>query len=139
MPSVSVDEKVRDRFFESLQKPENRQQEIWVRSGLYYLNHPLRAEYSVKYLPKTLEMLEEIQKTGDIFFPKNWLAYSIGRYNTAKAAKIVTQFLDEHPDYNKNLKAKILQLSDYLYRAEKMNEKMEQYSKEAPESNNGNE
>ncbi|NJO89119.1 MAG: hypothetical protein HC831_09280 [Chloroflexia bacterium] len=40
MPSVSTDEKVRDKFFESLQKPENRQQEIWVRSGLYYLNHP---------------------------------------------------------------------------------------------------
>jgi len=139
MPSVSTDEKVRDTFFESLQKPENRQQEIWVRSGLYYLNHPLRAEYSVKYLPKTLEMLEEIQQTGDIFFPKNWLAYSIGRYNTAEAAKIVTQFLNEHPDYNENLKAKILQLSDYLFRAEKMNEKMEQYGKEAPKFNNGNE
>ena len=139
MPSVSTDEKVRDAFFESLWKAENRQHEIWVRSGLYYLNHPLRADYSVKYLPKTLEMLEEIQQTGDIFFPKNWLAYSIGRYNTTEAAKVVTQFLDEHPDYNENLKAKILQLSDYLFRAEKMNEKLEQYGKEAPANSNGNE
>ncbi len=139
MPSVSTDEKVRDEFFNSLQKKENRKQEIWVRSGLYYLNHPLRAEYSVKYLPKTLEMLEEIQKTGDVFFPKNWLAYSIGRYNTTEAAKIVTQFLDENPDYNENLKAKILQLSDYLFRAEKMNEKAEQYGNEAPGYNNGKE
>jgi aminopeptidase N len=70
MPSVSTDEKVRDKFFESLQKPENRKQEIWVRSGLYYLNHPLRAKYSVKYLPKTLEMLEEIQKNRGYLFPE---------------------------------------------------------------------
>ncbi len=139
MPAVSADEKVRDKFFESLQKPENRQQEIWVRSGLYYLNHPLRAEYSVKYLPKTLGMLEEIQKTGDIFFPKNWLAYSVGRYNTAEAVKIVTQFLDENPDYNKNLKDKILQLSDYLFRAEKINENEEQYGNKAPGFKSGNE
>ncbi len=38
IPSVSMDEKVRDKFFESLRKPENRQQEIWVRTSLYYLN-----------------------------------------------------------------------------------------------------
>ncbi len=139
MPAVSSDQKVRDKFFESLQKPENRQQEIWVRSGLYYLNHPLRAEYSVKYLPKTLAMLEEIQKTGDIFFPKNWLAYSVGRYNTAEAAKIVTQFLDENPNYNKNLRDKILQLSDYLFRAEKINENEEHYGNDAPGYKSGNE
>ena len=90
-------------------------------------------------MPETLEMLEEIQKTGDIFFPKNWLAYSIGRHNSKEAAGIVTQFLDERPNYNENLRAKILQLSDYLFRAEKMNEQEEQYGNEAPGFNNGNE
>lgn len=132
MPSVSTNPKIRDEFFESLKKPENRQQEIWVRTGLYYLNHPLRADYSIKYLQSALEMLEEIQKTGDIFFPKNWLAYTIGRYNTTEAADIVTKFLEDHPDYNKNLKAKILQLSDILYRAEKIVDKREHQGGKIP-------
>lgn len=120
MPAASSDEKKRNDFFTQLQNPENRKHEIWVRSGLYYLHHPLRAKYSVKYLHKTLDMLEEIQRTGDIFFPKNWLAYSIGRYNSKEAADIVNKFLTEHPNYNENLKSKILQLSDYLFRVEKM-------------------
>ncbi|OQY04544.1 MAG: hypothetical protein B6I20_02885 [Bacteroidetes bacterium 4572_117] len=120
LPAVSVDEKTRDKFFESLKKYENRRHEIWVRTALYYLNHPLRAEKSIKYLKPSLEMLGEIQETGDIFFPKNWLVYTVGRYNNAEAAKIVTEFLEKNPDYNKNLKAKILQFSDMLYRAEKI-------------------
>jgi len=132
MPAVSTDEKVRDAFFESLKKPENRQQEIWVRTGLYYLNHPLRAKYSIKYLKSALEMLEEIQKTGDIFFPKNWLAYTVGRHNSNEAVKIVTDFLAQNPDYNKSLKLKILQLSDVLFRAEKIIDKRESSDSQVP-------
>lgn len=133
MPSVSIDESKRDKFFESLMNPENRQHEIWVRTGLYYLNHPLRAKYSVKYLQKSLEMLEEIQQTGDIFFPKNWLAYSVGRYNSAEAAQIVSKFLNENPNYNQNLRSKILQLSDLLFRAERIIDKRYQYGKNPPD------
>lgn len=120
LPAVSVDEEIRDKFFESLKQYKNRQHEIWVRTALYYLNHPLRAEQSIKYLKPSLEMLSEIQQTGDIFFPKNWLVNTIGRYNSTEAAGIVTEFLEENPGYNENLKAKILQFSDLLYRAEEI-------------------
>lgn len=120
LPAVSVDESTRDKFFESLKNYKNRQHEIWVRTALYYLNHPLREKTSIKYLKPSLEMLGEIQKTGDIFFPKNWLVYTVGRYNSADAMKIVDDFINENPDYNKNLKAKILQFSDMLFRAQKI-------------------
>ncbi len=120
LPAVSVNEKTRDQFFDSLKNAENREHEIWVRTALYYLNHPLRANKSIKYLKPSLEMLGEIQRTGDIFFPKNWLVYTVGRYNSAEAADIVKEFLDENPDYNENLRAKILQFSDMLFRAEEI-------------------
>ncbi len=123
LPAVLPNEKSRDKFFKSLEKQANRQHEIWVRTALYYLNHPLWADKSVKYLRPSLEMLTEIQRTGDIFFPKNWLVYTVGRYSSPEAAKVVRTFLKEHPDYNKNLKAKILQFSDLLFRAEKIKEK----------------
>jgi aminopeptidase N len=123
LPSVMPEVEIRDAFFKSLEEYKNREHEIWVRTALYYLNHPLRADESVKYLRPSLEMLTEIQRTGDIFFPKNWLVYTVGRYSSPEAAKIVSTFLKEHPDYNKNLIAKILQFSDLLFMAEIIKEK----------------
>jgi len=80
----------------------------------------LRATTSRKYLQQSLELLQEIQLTGDIFFPAAWLQSTFGSYQTADAAEIVRDFLDKHPDYNPKLKAKILQAADPLFRAEKL-------------------
>ncbi|HEY4335618.1 MAG TPA: M1 family aminopeptidase, partial [Puia sp.] len=116
-PALSADVAVRDRFFASLQDATARRKEAWVLSALGYLHHPLRAAASEKYLPATLDWLEDIQRTGDVFFPQSWLQTSLGYYQTASAAAVVRQFLTAHPDYNPKLKAKILQAADNLFRA----------------------
>ena len=64
-----------------------------------------------------LELLEEIQRTGDIFFPSGWLDATLGGHNSPSAAAIVRRFLDERPNYPPRLKAKILQSADDLFRA----------------------
>ena len=74
MKAASSDKKIRDEFFNSpMQKKQNRSNESAVGAALGYLHHPLRQQVSVNYLPETLDLLQEIQKTGDIFFPDNWL------------------------------------------------------------------
>lgn len=118
--ALSADTAVRDRFFASLQDPVARRKEAWVLAALSYLHHPLRTAYSEKYLAASLDWLQDIQHTGDVFFPQSWLAASFGYYQTATAAKIVTDFLERHPDYNPKLKAKILQATDNLIRAQKI-------------------
>lgn len=120
MPAVSPELTERDAFFKSLERKENRAKESNVGVALYYLHHPLRQATSVKYLPKSLEMLTEIQTTGDIFFPQNWLQSTFSNYQSTEAVQVVTDFLKAHPDYNPKLKAKILQAVDYLYRAERL-------------------
>ncbi|RIJ42354.1 M1 family metallopeptidase [Pontibacter oryzae] len=120
MPALSADVAVRDKFFASLADAENREKESWVASALGYLHHPLRAKTSEKYLPQSLALLEEIQRTGDIFFPFNWLRATLGSYQTTSAARVVREFVAQHPDYNPKLKAKILQAADDLFRAEKL-------------------
>ena len=70
--AVAPDTLQMDAFFQSLMKAENRRIEPWAASALAYLNHPLRQSYAVKYIRPGLEVLEEVQRTGDIFFPKNW-------------------------------------------------------------------
>jgi aminopeptidase N len=117
MPSVSKDEAVRDRFFQSLKEEKNREKEAWVITALQYLHHPLRAGSSQKYIRPSLDLLEEIQQTGDIFFPQSWLGSTLGSYQSTYAADVVQQFMKEHPFYNPKLKAKILQAADGLFRA----------------------
>lgn len=120
MPAVSADQHQRDAFFNSLKVLSNRSKESNVLAALYYLHHPLRQASGTGYLQQSLDMLEEIQSTGDIFFPQSWLQAIFGTYQTKQAADIVRNFLNAHPDYNPKLKAKILQNSDNLFRAEKL-------------------
>lgn len=119
-PALSVDVVERDAFFDSLKTEKNREQESWVAAALNYLHHPLRAETSQKYLRPSLDLLEEIQKTGDIFFPSAWLSATLGSYQSSEAERIVRSFLQTHPNYNPRLKAKLLQAADNLFRAERI-------------------
>jgi aminopeptidase N len=119
-PALSPDVKVRDAFFAGLSDLKNRAKESNVLTALNYLHHPLRQSTSVKYLAKSLDMLETIQVTGDIFFPQSWLASTFGSYQSPEAARIVSEFLTRHPNYNEKLKAKILQATDNLNRAIKL-------------------
>lgn len=118
LPSLSNDEGIRDGFMESLKEEKNREKESWVQSALANIHHPLRQESAKKYLKQCLELTEEIQLTGDIFFPKAWLSNSIGRYSSAEALDIVTKFLKENPEFSPILIRKLLQAIDDLSRAQ---------------------
>jgi aminopeptidase N len=120
MPALSLNIAERDDFFNSLADRENRAKEAWVTTALSYLHHPLRQNTSANYLPKSLAMVEEIHRTGDIFFPQSWLAAIFGNYQTKQAYQVVNAFLKQHPNYNPKLKNKILQATDNLYRAQKL-------------------
>jgi aminopeptidase N len=119
-PALSADQGVRDAFFESLKDAQNREVESWVLAALRYLHHPLRTNVSEKYLFDSLELLAEIQRTGDIFFPARWTASTLGTYQSETAVKTVREFLRDRPDYNYQLKLKILQSADTLFRADKV-------------------
>jgi aminopeptidase N len=118
MPALSADAAVRERWFTSLRDVGNRRREPWVLEGLGYLHHPLRAEASKKYVQPSLELLWEIQKTGDIFFPKRWLDATLSGHSTNEVADTVRAFLKNlPPNYPERLKNITLQSADELYRA----------------------
>jgi aminopeptidase N len=119
-PALSPDATVRDAFFESLKDEENRQTESWVLGAIGYLHHPLRTNQSAKYILPSLELLQEIQVTGDIFFPKRWLDVTLGNHSSDEAVTTVRNFLDERPNYNEQLRMKILQAADMMFRANKI-------------------
>ena len=121
MPALSADPAEREAWFRSLADVRNRRREPWVLEGLNYLHHPLRARASAGYVAPSLEMLWEIQKTGDIFFPKRWLDATLGGYSSSEVAGTVRQFLAGLPEgYPQRLRNITLQSADELFRAEQV-------------------
>jgi len=117
IPALSKNVTERNAFFESLKKPENREKEAWVLEALSYLHHPMRAESAIPYLRPSLNMLQEIQLTGDIFFPTRWMHTTFAGHHSAEAAGIVRDFLRDNPVYPYYLRNKVLQATDLLDRA----------------------
>ncbi|NLF42647.1 MAG: hypothetical protein GX587_08125, partial [Bacteroidales bacterium] len=111
---------IRNAFFNSLKIPSNRRPEPRVIEALRYFYHPVNHAIGIKYLYPSLEMVPEIQRTGDIFFPKDWCDAILWSFNSEEAAMIVERYLDEHPSLSYSLKNKILQSSDLLLRAGRM-------------------
>jgi aminopeptidase N len=112
--ATDPDPQVRDAFFQSLLEVENRHTEPWVTTAMAYLNHFLYREHALKYIGPALDCLEEIQQTGDIFFPTNWITACLSGHNSPQAATTVQSFLEAHPQYNPLLRNKILQAADHL-------------------------
>ena len=120
MDAVSAVPSDRDEFFAQLADVTNRERETWVLRGLQYLHHPIRAEEAERYLSESLELLEEIQRTGDIFFPERWLGSTLSGHQTASAATIVQDYLATHPELPGRLRLKVLQAADSLFRAQRV-------------------
>ena len=121
MPALSADPAERSAFFASLADAANRQHEPWVLDGLTSLHHPLRAGTSAAYIRRSLEMLPEIQRTGDIFFPKRWMDATLGGHRSPEAAQTVRTFLDALPaSYPERLRRIILSSADALFRSARM-------------------
>jgi len=88
-----------------------------VVSAVGFLHHPLRAERAERYIPPSLELLEEIQRTGDIFFPLRWLSATLGGHQSPEAAEAVVAHLRANPGLPPRLAGKLLQAADPLFRA----------------------
>lgn len=125
LPSLSKDELERNAFMESLKEDKNREKESWVEVGLANIHHPLRQESAQKYIRFSLDLVDEIQQTGDIFFPKDWLDNTIGKYSSKFAFDEVQQFLKENPNFSPVLKRKLFQAADLLYKAQNIKKETE--------------
>ncbi len=123
MPALSSDETVRDAFFESLRDPANREHEPWVLTALKYLHHPVRAESAGKCILLSLNMLQEIQLTGDIFFPKGWLDGTFYGHRSQEAQNEIVSFLNKNTELDPKLRQKVLQSADPIFRTVRLSKK----------------
>jgi aminopeptidase N len=116
MPALSADPLVREQAFERLKQLENRRREPWVLESLAYLNHPLRETHARRFVGPSLDLLREIQRTGDIFFPTRWTEAALGGHRSPEAASAVRDFLGRELQYPQRLRWTILSAADELLR-----------------------
>jgi len=117
MPALSADAQVRGAAFERFRTLENRRREPWVSESLAYLNHPLREADAERFIRPGLELLAEIQRTGDIFFPSNWTGSMLWGHRSPRAAAVVNDFLAKELQYPERLRWTVLSSADDLFRA----------------------
>src|SRR6185503_4559883 len=117
MPALSADPAVREQAFARFQSVENRRREPWVLESLAYLNHPLRRAHAERFVKPALDLLLEIRRTGDIFFPTRWMESTLAGHRSPQVAATVRTFLVENPRYPERLRWVILTAADELFRA----------------------
>jgi aminopeptidase N len=107
----------RSAMFNSFADVRNRQRESWVLDAARAIHHPLRAQQSLPLIRAGLELVEEIQQTGDIFFPLRWLHAILDGHSSSEAAAVVELFIADNSDMPPKLMGKLLQAADGLQRA----------------------
>lgn len=115
-PAAVADTTRLDSVFRSLSQAENRRTEPWAVASLRLLCHPARGTYAVKHIRPALELMSEVQRTGDIFFPRNWAGALLARRTDRAAYGEVSTFLNDNPDFPTMLRSKVLQAAYPLYR-----------------------
>jgi aminopeptidase N len=101
----------------SLLQAENRRIEPWALDALAYLHHPLRDRAAAPGIRPLLDILPEVQRTGDIFFPASWCRALLGGHRCPEALEAVNDCLSAHPELPGLLRSKVLLASWPLERA----------------------
>ena len=81
---------------------------------LALLNDPTREPFNNRYLVTGLDALEEVQRTGDIFFPGYWLSGLLSGHKSDAAKRFVRQWIDTHSDLNPALMNKLKENAYWL-------------------------
>lgn len=102
--------------FESLLIPANRTTEPWATALLGLLADETRGTYTLGFIAPALTAMEDIRRTGAIFFPANWAAALLPGYRSAEAGALLREWLDRNPDYRPALVRKIKESGAHLLR-----------------------
>jgi aminopeptidase N len=97
--------------------------ESWIESAFGSFNSTRHAELTVPYLEKSLAELPKLKRNRKIFFVNGWLTAFIGGQKSEQALQIVNKFLADNPNLDKDLRLKVLEVSDNLERAVKIRQK----------------
>ena len=106
-----------DDYLHDASRPED-----WIEQSLGPFNYWNQSELTLPYLKPALEALPQIKRERKIFFALGWLNAFIGGQQSAAAQAQVQEFL-KSATLDKDLRLKILEVSDELDRTVKIRQR----------------
>lgn len=116
------DAATKEKYFEAFLN-DTALAESWIESGIGPFNSMRQADLTAPYLERALAELPKLKRTRKIFFVNGWLGAFIGGQCSAESLRVVNDFLEQHPELDRDLKLKVLEAVDGLQRCVKIREK----------------
>lgn len=117
--AASPDTAEREAFLAEIRTADGRRREPWAIEGLGLLHHPL-GPGAPAAAGEALDLLEEVRRTGDIFFPRSWLEAALGTRYYPGAAGMVASWLEAHPELHPRQRLMVLAAADRQERAARL-------------------
>ena len=105
---------VQQEVFAELLKKEGRSVETWAAKSLALLNDAAREPLSNIFIHPALNALQDVQRTGSIFFPSDWLKALLARHATPMARAAVANWINTRSDYPQTLMNKVKEAAYHL-------------------------
>lgn len=119
--AASPKAEIKKKYFEDYMHDTGRPED-WVEQSLGAFNYWNQSELTLPYLRPALKALPQVKRDRKIFFVLGWLNAFIGGQQSAKAQSQVHEFL-KTAALDKDLKLKVLEVSDELDRTVKIHAK----------------
>jgi aminopeptidase N len=103
--------------------------ESWIEASFNPLNTIYQSELTLPFLGRALGELPTLKRTRKIFFVNGWLAAFIGGQCNQDALKRVRTFLQRTPELDRDLRLKVMEVTDNLERCVHIKAKYAQGSK----------
>ncbi|MEA2174084.1 MAG: aminopeptidase [Blastocatellia bacterium] len=97
--------------------------ESWIEASLGPFNAIEQDALTLQYLEPALEELPALKRTRKIFFVNGWLAAFVGGQCSADALKVVQNFLARESGLDRDLRLKVLEVTDGLERCVRIRSK----------------
>jgi aminopeptidase N len=120
--AASGDAATKKKYFEAF-TTDPKLPESWIEASMGPLNSIQQAELTLPYLDAALSELPRLKRTRKIFFVNGWLSAFIGGQCSERAQVIVQTFLQRESALDRDLRLKVLEVSDNLERCVRIKEK----------------
>ncbi|MDT5062542.1 MAG: aminopeptidase [Acidobacteriota bacterium] len=122
--AASGDAATKKKYFEAF-TTDPKLPESWIEASVGPLNSIQQAELTLPYLDAALGELPRLKRTRKIFFVNGWLSAFIGGQCSERAQAIVQTFLQRESALDRDLRLKVLEVSDNLERCVRIKEKFQ--------------
>jgi aminopeptidase N len=129
--AASADPSAKKRYFDAY-LTDARLAESWIEASIPAFNVVQQSELTLPFLEPALKELPKLKRTRKIFFVNGWLSAFVGGQCSEPALSTVETFLQRESSLDRDLRLKVLEVSDDLQRCVRIRQKYARETESTP-------